>query len=266
MIPYIGGKYRQAKWISSFIPDNIDTYIEVFGGAFWTYLNGNIDCKKSIYNDVNPFMANLFACCCIPDFKNKVEKELPQNRDTFDFYKKDIIEIFDNPSLMSIPDQDIGVKYAYCVTQIFSGIMNEKAKMVDLKGKYRSKYYAFMNRLSKPDIIKKFSKVNVHNLSYDEIINMYDNGNNFFYLDPPYYGTENLYGFHDFNISHHEHLSDILKKCKSKWILSYYDFPDLSKWFPKDKYHWELKGYKKASAAQKGKKQTDGEEILIMNF
>ena len=63
MISYIGGKYRQAKWINEFIPEKIEKYIEVFGGAFWVYLRSNIKAKKVVYNDVNPFMANLFACC-----------------------------------------------------------------------------------------------------------------------------------------------------------------------------------------------------------
>ena len=40
MISYIGGKSRMAKWISGYIPDDIETYVEVFGGAFWVYVNG----------------------------------------------------------------------------------------------------------------------------------------------------------------------------------------------------------------------------------
>ena len=42
MISYIGGKSRMAKWISGYIPDDIETYIEVFGGAFWVYVNGDV--------------------------------------------------------------------------------------------------------------------------------------------------------------------------------------------------------------------------------
>ena len=38
------------------------------------------------------------------------------------------------------------------------------------------------------------------------------------------------------------------------------------KWFPKDEYRWEYKDYKKASMASKGKDQSTGTEILIMNY
>ena len=37
MIPYIGGKNKMAKWIAPYIPNNIETYVEVFGGAYWVY-------------------------------------------------------------------------------------------------------------------------------------------------------------------------------------------------------------------------------------
>jgi len=38
MFSYIGGKYRQAKWISKYVPIDIEKYAEVFGGAMWTYV------------------------------------------------------------------------------------------------------------------------------------------------------------------------------------------------------------------------------------
>ena len=44
-----------AKWIGEYIPNEIETYVEVFGGAFWVYINGEVDekpkLKEVIYND-----------------------------------------------------------------------------------------------------------------------------------------------------------------------------------------------------------------------
>ena len=57
-----------------------------------------------------------------------------------------------------------------------------------------------------------------------------------------------------------------MKKMKGKWSLSYYDFPQLSEWFPKDEYVWEQKDFAKAAAAKKGVKQNKGTELLIMNY
>jgi hypothetical protein len=40
----------------------------------------------------------------------------------------------------------------------------------------------------------------------------------------------------------------------------------LSQWLPKDKFFWKSRQFVKASAAQKGKKQSKGVELLVMNY
>ena len=39
MISYIGGKARIGKWITPFIPTDIETYVEGFSGMFWVFFN-----------------------------------------------------------------------------------------------------------------------------------------------------------------------------------------------------------------------------------
>jgi len=67
LLSYIGGKARMADWISGFVPE-CETYVEVFGGAYWVYVNSDIHerCQKAIYNDFNPYMTNLFRCASDP--------------------------------------------------------------------------------------------------------------------------------------------------------------------------------------------------------
>lgn len=265
MISYVGGKNRQAKWIQSFMPRSIKVYGEVFGGAYWNFIKGDFICDEAHYNDVNRFMSNLFACCAqYREFSKYVDSVEPQNVDTFNEYKVEILTLLDTK--FDIPDFEIGKKYVYLVTQIFSGIMSGKSKMVDLKGKYTSKYISFAKRLHNPKVCSRLDLIQAHNMSYEDFIPMVDSSDTFLYIDPPYYGTENLYAFHNFGIEDHKKLIDIMKQCKSKWILSYYDFPELSQWFPKDQYRWESKEYKKASMATGGKKQSIGTEILVMNY
>ncbi len=62
-----------ANWISPFVPSEIETYVEVFGGAFWVYINSDIHerCEKIIYNDINPYMVNLFRCASNPKVFSK---------------------------------------------------------------------------------------------------------------------------------------------------------------------------------------------------
>jgi hypothetical protein len=78
--------------------------------------------------------------------------------------------------------------------------------------------------------------------------------------------TENYYSNHEFGRADHERFAEAIKNTKSRFSISYYDFPDLSLWFPKDVYKWEKKEFVKAAAAKKGKKQNIAEELLIMNY
>ncbi len=271
MISYIGGKNRMAKWIGSYIPNDIETYVEVFGGAFWVYVNGEVHkkpiLKNVIYNDFNRYMTNLIACCRNPqEFLKSMDEIVAQNSDLFYQYKTDV---FENKNIkdIEIPDYDYGMKYAYIVTQIFSGLNPEKGKFIDLKGKYSSKFDAFRRRLKNPAVIEKLNKItNVENMDCEEVIKKYDSPKTYFYVDPPYWKTENYYSLHDFQSDDHKRLADVLKNIEGRFSLSYYDFDLLHDWFPEDEYEWELKEFSKPASAQKGKSQNKGTELLIMNY
>ena len=265
MISYIGGKSRMAKWIGEYIPKN-KTYVEVFGGAFWVYVNGEIKSKKIVYNDFNKYMSNLFECFRKPEtFLTYLNRYKSQNKDLFNKFQK-TLNTFDE-NLFELGCYDIAAKYVYVATQVFSGSKVMESNFIDLKGKYNSKYDALINKLNKIKIIDKLHKItNVENLSYEELIPKYDNENTFFYVDPPYYKTENYYSNHDFDIDDHKKLIEILKNTKGKWALSYYYFDLLEELLPKTEYRWVEREFSKAAGAKKGKKQNKGVELLIMNY
>ena len=73
--------------------------------------------------------------------------------------------------------------------------------------------------------------------SYETIIDTYDNDDTLFYCDPPYFKMEDYY-VQDFQRHQHKELAEKLKSIKGKFVLSYYDFPDLETWFPKHEYFW----------------------------
>jgi len=68
-----------SDWISGFVPE-CETYVEVFGGAYWVYINSDIHerCDIAIYNDFNPYMTNLFRCASNPKtFSKFIDKKDP---------------------------------------------------------------------------------------------------------------------------------------------------------------------------------------------
>ena len=280
MITYIGGKARIGKWIVPFIPKNIETYVEPFGGMYWVFfktkLNEYPNLKTVVYNDFNGLNANLFRCSKdydrLWDELNKypcqqlgVENTPPEYEEMFNQFQQEVfhsgIDITENNRF------EVAAKYVYVLTQVFSGSKPETSKYTDYKGKYRCKILIFMDKLKNKEFRDHFDKITfVENLDFQILIEMYDSPNTYFYVDPPYWKTENYYSNHDFDRNDHERLANSLKQIKGKFSLSYYDFPILRKWFPADEYSWEMKEFAKAASAKSGVKQNMGEELLIMNY
>jgi len=279
MLSYIGGKSKIGKWIVPYYPKDMETYVEPFGGMFWCYYNMDLDeypnLKNIVYNDFNPLNYNLFMCVQNPSELLKSIESIPcqqrgvENTPTEykDLFKEFQSEIFADDFKINYPDYDVAAKYAYILTQVFSGSKPETSNYIDLKGKYKSKYLTFRDKLKNDKWITKFDKINVvENMDFEELINKYDGDNTYFYLDPPYWKTENYYSNHDFDRNDHERLANVLTKMKGKFSLSYYEFELLSEWFPKKQYLWEEKQFVKAAAASKGKIQNKGTELLILNY
>jgi len=279
-LSYIGGKSRIApKLIIPNIPTDIEEFVEVFGGMFWTFFSMDLkqfsNLKKVVYNDFNPLNYNLFKCVQNPTELLKAINAIDCQKfgevPTPPLYKEQFIkfqaEIFNEGFIVEPGNYEVAAKYVYVLTQVFSGSKPETSSFIDLKGKYKSKYLTFRDKLSKPDWIDHFLKItHVENMDFAEVIEKYDSPNTYFYVDPPYWKTENYYSNHDFDREDHERLSKSLINMEGKFSLSYYDFELLHEWFPEDQYKWEKKEFAKAAAAKKGAKQNMGEELLIMNY
>jgi DNA adenine methylase len=279
MLSYIGGKSKIGKWIVPFYPKDIETYVETFGGMFWCFFNMDLkqypNLKKVVYNDFNPLNYNLFTCLSEPERLLESVNSLPCQQFGVDetdprfkvMFNDFQSELFSKDFEVTAPDYDVAAKYAYILTQVFSGSKPETSSYIDLKGKYKSKYLTFRDKLMKPDWVEHFLKIsNFENMDFQSVIEKYDGEKTYFYVDPPYWKTENYYSNHDFDRDDHERLANTLKGIKGKFSLSYYDFDLLSEWFPEKEFRWERKGFVKAAAAKKGKEQNKGEELLIMNY
>jgi DNA adenine methylase len=279
MLSWIGGKSKIGKWLVDYYPQDMEIYTEGFGGMFWCYFNMDLkkypNLKKVIYNDINPLNYNLFQCVQNPEEllrainsiecqKQGVENTPLIYREQFSEFQK---EIFSENLNLEPYNYEIAAKYAYVVTQVFSGSKPETSSFIDLKGNYKSKYLTFRDKLTKPDWVEKFLKItDVENMDFEDFIVKYDSEKTFHYIDAPYWKTENYYSNHDFDRNDHERLANCLKKVEGKFGMSYYDFALLHEWFPQDQYRWEKKEFAKAAAAKKGKSQNMGEELLIMNY
>ena len=287
MISYIGGKSIIGKWIRDYIPTDIETYVETFGGMFWVYFcmeDKYPNLKNVVYNDFNQLNWNLFECVRGYDYKklgNILEQEdcqqfgiadtpeqLQLRKDTFNSYQQEIFA--DGFKITEQNKFDVARKYVFVLTQIFSGSQPEKSKYIDFQGKYKPKFITFREKLTTERydrFQRQLEKINfTRNEDFSKVIDEFDSPTTYFYVDPPYWKTENYYSKHDFDRADHERLCNQLKTIKGKWSLSYYDFELLQEWLPKDKFIWEEKQFTKQAGTKKDGTRDKGTELLIMNY
>jgi len=304
MISFYGGKARQSNFIfeqiTQEIKDKTKTYTEVFSGAMWPYFKSDFSfCDQIVYNDLNPFLTNFFNCCSMPEFREYLEDmnqpggliHFEKNNESYVYeeqynrfkmlfqeYKKELYT--DNVGKeinIQIPDFEKGFKYAFLLRHAFSSITHEKIGFSYSASSYKPdkpcpepKIQILMRKLKKEENIEKLDKISKFEcLDFQDLIEKYDSSETLFYVDPPYKSTEKNYyrGTDHFGEAGHARLAKVLKNIKGKFILSYYDFEPLEKFFPKDKYRWEEKTFNRASTSiQKKDKDKGGHEVLIMNF
>ena len=155
MISWIGGKSTISKWIIPFIPKDIKTYCEPFSGAYWVFLKMDLkeypNLNTIVYNDFNDYLVNFFMCCQDHiHFHEFVSKYKSQDKDLFYEFQNDLYKV---KSPYEMPNFENAVKFAYLCTQVWSGLNSETNKFIDLKGKYKSKFDTFKDKL----LNKKFT-------------------------------------------------------------------------------------------------------------
>lgn len=300
MLGYFGGKQRHGPWIYEFIPKNINTFAEVFSGAMWVYFNKKLDythIPTIRYNDYNKHMTNLYMCCqdyhkMTKVIENSISKGFlhtnAENPEDFKQFYKDLYYDFkNNPKNtffdemdFQIPDYEVALKYAFLITSSFNSCHPKKAgfsgvnKLSKAKPLGNLKLNALLNKLKDPTFQQKLERItSFENLDFEDFIKKYDGDDVFFYLDPPYYDPDgnrlDWYNSKDddvFGQASHERLAKILQNTNAKWALSYYDYPQLSEWFPKDKYVWANKEFFRSSASFSDNKEIKGNELLIFNY
>lgn len=76
------------------------------------------------------------------------------------------------------------------------------------------------------ELKNRMANVVVENQDFETLIKHYDRPDSFFYADPPYFSTEDMYAV-GFNLDDHVRLKNTLKNIKGKFLLSYNDCPEI---------------------------------------
>ncbi len=141
MLSYIGGKSKIGKWIIEYYLEDMETYVETFGGMFWCFFNMDLEkfpnLKRVVYNDFNPLNYNLFKCVQNPAELQRALDNIPvQEYGTSltdisfkDRFREFQTEIFSSGFTINYPDYEVAAKYVY-VEHKFSVVQNPKHRVL----------------------------------------------------------------------------------------------------------------------------------------
>ena len=112
------------------------------------------------------------------------------------------------------------------------------------------------------ELKNRMANVVVENQDFETLINHYDRPDAFFYADPPYFSTEDMYAV-GFNLDDHVRLKNTLKNIKGKFFLSYNDCPEI-----RELYNgFSLFDFSRThSMAQRYEAGKEFKELLIGNY
>jgi DNA adenine methylase len=226
---YFAGKQRLVKDIIARIPDH-HCYVEPFGG-FCSVLLNKPRSKVEVYNDISKDVVNLIIC--IKEYPFELFSELslmPYSRWLYEQLIGVTGESFE------VPDTKRAAQWYYINESTFSGI-HSKQQCSGAWGHGKTRNHAVQIRRKAWQVFavaRRLYGVQIENRDYKYALEHYDGEDVFFYLDPPYYETDDALGI-SLTKKQHEELNERLKGLKGKWLLTYNDVPEI----------WDLySGYK----------------------
>lgn len=242
MFPYIGGKKQHSKWIDPLYPDNFETYVEPFGGAFWMYWQSkNTPVQTNVYNDFNRHLVNVFECASSDpvQYEQELLNLYPDVGNSIKFieFRDEIHRVFDTP--FTIPDYKLAAKYMFCQTQIFTGNRGlTKTVNMYVDPARKSKFHTYAEKFQQEKFLSKLKVLDTENMDCRDLIKKYDSPTTFFYIDPPYFNLEDYYTKNSFGREDHIELLNLISTIRGKFALSYYYFKELEDILPRDKFYW----------------------------
>lgn len=242
----VGNKTAILNILYALFPLEYGRFIDVFGGSGSVLLGNPEICAFEVYNDFDRNLANLFRC--MKERTMAVIRELGfchlNSREDFiairrffeneQFYDKYLTEELKLTELMFPPPeakdlkeiriritQDHDVRRAAMFLKLLRFSYSSSGKSYASQPFDIRKLFGLIQELQ-----DRMANVVVENQDFETLIKHYDRPDAFFYLDPPYFSTEDMYEV-GFEWDDHVRLRDTLKNIKGKFLLSYNDCDEI---------------------------------------
>ncbi|MBP1852676.1 DNA adenine methylase [Rhizobium halophytocola] len=220
--PYIGGKRILAKKIIERINQiPHEGYAEPFVGMGGVFLRRNLAPKFEVINDINGEVANLFRI---------LQRHYPQFMDTlrFQITSRREFERLSRTDPATLTDLERAARFLYLQRLAFGGKVAGQTFGVSLRD---ARFNLMKLAPQLEEIHERMAGVVIENLHWRKFIERYDRPGTLFYLDPPYWGSEDDYGKEVFGRQDFAEMADLLKGLQGRFILSLNALQDVFKTF-----------------------------------
>jgi DNA adenine methylase len=193
------------------IPEHF-AYVEVFGGSGALLLNKPRS-PLEVYNDIDSELVNLFEVV-------RDDADAFLKRTEFLLYSRELFESWQRELKQGglLGDRvERAVKFWYLLRTSYGA---HPLKGWGFTRSTRSLTESLQNSLRQIRLAhERLRTVQIDHLDFRRCIKQYDAETTFLFLDPPYLDTED-YTVGVFTLQDHEELADLLRSCKSKWLLT----------------------------------------------
>lgn len=217
---WVGGKSQLTSTIIPLIPEH-KCYVEVFAGAAWLLFR-KPPSKTEIINDINGDLVCLYRVVQnhLDEFVRYFRWALI-SRGEFDRLK--------NVAPDTLTDIQRSARFYFLVKNSFGAKITNPSFGVASTAKPRMNLLRLEEELS--DAHLRLAQVFIENRPYAQVIKQADRESTFFYLDPPYWNCEDVYGKNLFTKADFTTLRDQLATVKGKWLVSINDVPEIRELF-----------------------------------
>lgn len=242
----VGNKTAILHILYALFPPQYGRFIDVFGGSGSVLLGNPEICPFEVYNDFDRNLANLFRCmkertmavirelgfCHLNSREDFISiRRFFENEQFDDKYLSEELRLtqimFPPPAAKELTEMRKRITLDYDVHRATMFLKLLRYSYSSSGKSYASQPFDIRRLFGLISQLQdRMANVVVENQDFETLIKHYDRPDAFFYLDPPYFSTEDMYEV-GFGWDDHVRLRDTLKNIKGKFLLSYNDCDEI---------------------------------------
>jgi DNA adenine methylase len=208
LVKWSGGKGDEIKIFDKYLPQ-YKTYVEPFvgGGALYFHLNP----QSAVINDIHPDLINFYR-----EIGKGHRMDIHQFMDEHPNDETIYYQVRDGMTLNT--NLDRAKQFYYLRKTCYRGMLryNQSGGFNVPYGRYKTLNY---EELNDPQYEMLLGRTAIHNTTFEEIFQKYNDPDNFIFLDPPYDSVFTDYGYCKFGKAEHEKLARCFKETKNKCLM-----------------------------------------------